>query len=115
MTDPIPGIEARHAAMQCDCPAPCRALYSDFVTLLAEVKRLRNAADPIYDGTDAAHPAWWRGMCAGATAVAQMVTEILDGKDNGSGVMYAPMEALRRRVLALRAERDELLRNRPAK
>ncbi len=63
--------------------------------------------DPDADATDAAHPAWWRGNDAGVAVTVARLTDILDGKDDGEGVIgYAPLEALRRRLLVLAAKPD---------
>lgn len=60
--------------------------------------------DPQWDGTDAAHPAWWRGNDRGVEQVVERLTEVLDGKDNGSGVLnFPPLESLRRRLLGILA------------
>lgn len=54
------------------------------------------------DATDAAHPAWWRGNDAGVAGTVERLTKILDGKDDGAGVIsFAPLEKLRRRMLLL--------------
>lgn len=57
--------------------------------------------DPIYDATDGAHPAWWRGQKHTTQLLCQMINEILDGRDDGSGVANEPWESTRRRLLAL--------------
>lgn len=58
---------------------------------------------PDADGTDAAHPAWWRGHEHTTAVFCQKVGEILDGKDDGRGVSNEPWEAIRRRLIALAA------------
>lgn len=60
--------------------------------------------DPDADGTDNAHPAWWRGQDAAVAMLTHTINEILDGKDNGAGVMAEPLESLRRRLLALNSK-----------
>lgn len=66
--------------------------------------------NPEWDGTDAAHPAWWRGNDAGVAATVRILADAMDGKDNGRGVIgYAPLEALRRRVIAVRSARQSAL------
>lgn len=66
--------------------------------------------NPEWDGTDAAHPAWWRGNDAGVAATVRILADAMDGKDNGRGVIgYAPLEALRRRVIAARSARQAAL------
>lgn len=67
------------------------------------------ADDPQWDGTDAAHPAWWRGNDRGCRFVTQRLTDALDGKDDGAGwIGYPPLEALRRRLLAIADHREVL-------
>jgi hypothetical protein len=39
---------------------------------------MENTNDPSLDGTDLAHPAWWRGNDAGVMATAEMINEILN-------------------------------------
>lgn len=56
---------------------------------------------PEADGTDAAHPAWWRGNDAGVVSLCAEINAILDGKDSGRGVAREPWEGVRRRLLAL--------------
>lgn len=58
--------------------------------------------DPMTDGTDFAHPAWWRGHDHAVAVFCQKVTDILDGKDCGAGVANAPWESVRRKLLVLR-------------
>lgn len=57
---------------------------------------------PECDGTDAAHPAYWRGHDHAVAVLCQKVTEILDGKDDGKGIASEPWEPVRRRLMALR-------------
>lgn len=67
------------------------------------------ANDPQWDGTDAAHPAWWRGSDRGCEAATQILTDALNGKDDGHGVIgHAPLETLRRRLLAIADHREVL-------
>lgn len=40
--------------------------------------------DPQWDGTDAAHPAWWRGNDRGVEAVVEIISGVLDGKTPGT-------------------------------
>lgn len=77
-------------------------------TLRAEVERLRRLVDtsppddPEADGTDAAHPAWWRGNDAGCKGALSLVARL-----------RAEVDALKARAAAereeYRAERDRLL------
>lgn len=53
--------------------------------------------DPECDGTDAAHPAYWRGHDHAVAVLCQKVAEILDGKDDGKGIASQPWEPVRLR------------------
>jgi hypothetical protein len=57
--------------------------------------------DPEADGTDFAHPAWWRGQEAAMREFCRQVNKILDGKDRGLGVARDPWESTRRRLIVL--------------
>lgn len=58
--------------------------------------------DPEFDGTDFAHPAWWRGHEHTIAVTCQKVNEILDGKDDGAGEnLEGPWRELRRRLLGM--------------
>lgn len=60
------------------------------------------------DGTDNAHPAWWRGHVDGARGMTARLAEVLDGKDTGAGVLGTPeIEEVRRRMLKLVTEKAE--------
>lgn len=39
--------------------------------------------NPELDGTDSAHPAWWRGCDAGAESTVHIIHKILDDIENG--------------------------------
>lgn len=55
-----------------------------------------------WDATDAAHPAWWRGQEHGVRSACRRMAQVLDGQDDGGGVISGrELEALRRRLLAL--------------
>lgn len=56
--------------------------------------------DTLFDGTDCAHPAWWRGYHDATIQFCQHVNKILDGKDSG-GIANEPWESTRRRLLEL--------------
>lgn len=73
-----------------------------------EIARLLTAAlsiagekadDPELDGTDFAHPAWWRGNDAGVASTIQIVNEILDGRHMGK-FGDASLQALYERLKA---------------
>ena len=58
--------------------------------------------DPDLDATDFAHPAWWRGNDYAYHMVCQKIAAVLDGKDDGSGVINgSELETIRRRIMAL--------------
>jgi hypothetical protein len=57
--------------------------------------------DPECDGTDAAHPAWWRGEHDGAMGVIRCVNEWLDGKIGGTP-SAVEMQRLKLRITSLR-------------
>lgn len=57
--------------------------------------------DPSLDATDFAHPAWWRGEEYAIRQICAKISNILDGKDKGTGVYQEPFESLRRRLLRL--------------
>jgi hypothetical protein len=76
----------------------------------AEIVKKERCDDPELDATDFAHPAWWRGNDAGCAAIVRRIEEILEGKDTGAGVCgYVPLEALRRKILAMKSQIDFFL------
>lgn len=84
--------------------------YSErYWNLCAEVEQLyRNVCgavpvrdDAELDGTDGAHPAWWRGHDHAVKVLCQKINGILDGLDLGFGVSSEPWESTRRRMLNL--------------
>jgi len=56
--------------------------------------------NPEFDGTDGAHPAYWRGHDQAVAGLCQRITEILDGK-LVVGVCAEPWETIRQRLVAL--------------
>lgn len=59
--------------------------------------------EPDLDGTDFAHPAWWRGHDSCAQQIVAMLERTIKGDDNGSGVIgSAGLERIRRWILAHR-------------
>lgn len=82
-------------------------LQAERDNLLTEVERLRGALEEArkdndeLDGTDAAHPAWWRGNDAGVAQVCAQINAILDGADV-FGTASEPWESTRRRVAEAR-------------
>lgn len=81
---------------------------------LAQLLRRERAAavagsdDPERDGTDAAHPAWWRGNDDGVAKACREVNRWLDGESLGGHYGAPELTALRERVLGL-TERIEWL------
>jgi hypothetical protein len=70
------------------------------------------ADDASLDATDDAHPAWWRGHDHGARAATEAIVRVLDGTDDGRGTLAWPeLQRAREAILALRRERDALLRD----
>lgn len=71
----------------------------DAVKKLAASLKQETPDNSELDATDGAHPAWWRGHDHATKVFCQKVNEILDGKDDGSGVASEPWESTRRRLL----------------
>lgn len=44
--------------------------------------------NPFWDGTDAAHPAWWRGQERGVDGTCEQIRKILDGEAHGPPFHY---------------------------
>lgn len=57
--------------------------------------------NPEADGTDYAHPAWWRGHFQTVRSLCYKINRLLDGEDNGMGISQEPWESTRRRLLDL--------------
>jgi hypothetical protein len=88
--------------------APCewiRALPLPTPDALSRVRAeaIKEADNPDWDSTDAAHPAWWRGNDAGVEAVVKIVSGILDGDKPGTHGSKT-LTALVHRIARLRAE-----------
>jgi hypothetical protein len=64
---------------------------------------IKEADNPDWDSTDAAHPAWWRGNDAGVEAVVKIVGGILDGDKPGTHGSKT-LTALVQRLARVRAE-----------
>lgn len=71
-----------------------------------EIKQLNNQNDSQWDTTDAAHPAWWRGEKYGAYKAAELIKNILSGRETGKGAVNEPVNTMRQSVLDLKKERD---------
>lgn len=65
--------------------------------------------DPEFDGTPGAHPAWWRGQDQAIDSMCRVIDEILDGRDDGTGVASDPWETTRRKLIRLRQQKAALL------
>lgn len=82
------------------------------VALHAEVARLRD--DPALDGTDGAHPAWWRGhdraaeVWQGRAEAAEREAAMLRGETAGAavslGIISDDLDSTRRQLDAARAD-----------
>jgi hypothetical protein len=60
---------------------------------------------PLLDETPGAHPAYWRGKAKGINDVLKIVSDIMLGHDNGTGVNnHAGVESMRRGLLTWRDE-----------
>ena len=59
--------------------------------------------DPEADGTDDAHPAFWRGQDDGVRGAVMRMMQAIEGKDDGSGIIGDEgLEKARRAILAMR-------------
>lgn len=70
------------------------------------VREALASSDPELDGTDFAHPAWWRGHNNGSLGMIAAVTRILDGKDDGKGVANEPWQSVRTRLREALRDRE---------
>jgi hypothetical protein len=58
---------------------------------------------PDLDGTPRAHPSYWRGKATGISDILKIVSDIMMGHDNGTGVNNHPeVEKMRRGLLTWR-------------
>jgi hypothetical protein len=65
--------------------------------------------DPDLDGTDGAHPAFWRGQDDGVRGAVRVIKRALEGRDDGSGVVgYLGLQVLRQNVIKARGVRDAI-------
>jgi len=63
---------------------------------------------PEHDNTPRAPPAFWRGKNNGINSVLEIVSNLMMGHDDGSGVNNHPgIETMRRGVLVWRQELDK--------
>ena len=58
--------------------------------------------DPEMDGTDFAHPAWWRGNEHAFLVAVHEVNDILDGTASNVGINIEPWQSLRQRLYDIR-------------
>lgn len=66
-------------------------------------KRDAHVDDPDMDGTDFAHPAWWRGHEYSFARSCKEVNDILDGTKANVGTSTQPWQQLRQRLYDIRA------------
>ena len=71
--------------------------HGDFIE--DELNRL--ADTPEFDGTDAAHPAWWRAHDYTTDVICSLINKILDGKDDGRGANCEPWGSVRKRLISI--------------
>ena len=63
---------------------------------------------PELDNTPRAHPAFWRGKNNGINSVLEIVSNLMMGHDDGSGVNnHTGIETMRRGILAWKQEVDK--------
>jgi hypothetical protein len=71
---------------------------------------------PLLDETPNAHPAYWRGKAKGINDVLKIVSDIMLGHDNGTGVNnHAGIESMRRALLTWRDEVNNSMDNKTSK
>lgn len=70
-----------------------RALYAE--------AKLAAGDNPIWDATDGAHPAWWRGDDHGHEQTVFHVNKILDGNFIEDGACAAPWDKCKKRLVEL--------------
>lgn len=75
----------------------------------SKVNVTRDGDDPSWDGTDAAHPAWWRGNDAGVDGAVMVIEKVLSGEEPRGFVNHKRLQQLRLRVAALVS--DKLLQS----
>lgn len=64
--------------------------------------------DSQWDATDAAHPAFWRGLEYSCHQAVRLIADVLSGKDIGEGVMNEPCATMRNSVLELKQKFDQV-------
>lgn len=81
----------------------------------AEARRaeIEKANDPIWDATDGAHPAWWRGHDNGAEGTAKLLLRVANGELDMRGQVFSgPIGEVSQAILGLRAQLEESERKR---
>jgi hypothetical protein len=67
---------------------------------IADTVASQRLDDPDLDGTDGAHPAWWRGSDHACDMAATRLYGAIIGTDDGNGVLAHPgLERIRRWIL----------------
>lgn len=71
--------------------------------------------DPAMDGSDAAHPAWWRGNEVGVLTVVRIVNALLDREPHRGTFGCSELEQMAQRIVSLTKENERLraIRNPP--
>lgn len=59
--------------------------------------------DPDFDGTDGAHPAWWRGCEHGVRTTAKIMQTWLNREDHRGVYGWSTLNDLRQQILAMKA------------
>lgn len=69
---------------------------------------LERVNNPDADGTDFAHPAFWRGEEQSCHLASATVKKLCSGEESNEGVCREPWESARQAIIALRDERNRL-------
>lgn len=77
-----------------------RTLRTLHTTALHKLEGYEKGDDTIFDATDAAHPAWWRGHDHTADVFAKKVTMWLDGEIPHPKGMREPWQGIHERIYA---------------
>ena len=66
-------------------------------------KNYLHADNPFWDGTDAAHPAYWRGEKRGVEGACERIRDILDDKSHGPPFHFGspPLSEIAQRIWKL--------------
>jgi len=71
-------------------------LHKGISSIMAETSYLDRPAD---DGTQKAHPAYWRGRARGTAEILRIVKRVAEGNDPGDGAINSPVIEAARRIL----------------